>query len=146
MHVYELATGDVLTEGTALVYEPLGDGGFELVGRVRAACSALRRYDGRFREQTLSRLPTRAIAELDALLLGPDVIDGVPGDPPPRPDGTDKAPSREAEETTLARLRADPGRASLESAFAEISKLARLRAVGLPDDLFADVHPRVVRA
>jgi hypothetical protein len=108
----------------------------------RAARSALRRYDERFRERTLSRLSPKTLAELDALLLGPDSSHGArPGSDPP--DGT---PSLEAEEATLSRLRADPGRASLESAFAEISKLARLRAVGLPGDLFADVQPRVVRA
>ncbi|MDP9474213.1 MAG: Tn3 family transposase [Actinomycetota bacterium] len=108
----------------------------------RAARSALRRYDERFREQTLSRLPPRAIAELDALLLGPDAR-------PTAPSGADvpgEASSGEAEEATLSRLRADPGRASLESAFAEVAKLARLRAVGLPDGLFEGVQPKVVRA
>ena len=112
-------------------------------GRVeRATRSALRRYDERFRERTLSRLPPGAIAELDALLLGPDALRGAP----PGPDGADEARLREAEEATLSRLRADPGRASLQSAFAEIAKLARLRAVGLPNDLFEGVQPRVVRA
>ena len=100
-------------------------------GRVeRAARSALRRYDERFRERTLSRLSRGTLAELDAL-LGPGATDvATPGD---------------ADELALSRLRADPGRASLESAFAEIAKLARLRTVGLPHDLFADVQPKVIR-
>ena len=105
----------------------------------RAARSALRRYDERFRQRTLLRLPPRAIAELDALLLGPDALQGAPL-------GADEARLREAEEATLSRLRADPGRASLESAFAEIAKLARLRALGLPEKLFEGVQPKVVRA
>ena len=113
-------------------------------GRVeRAARSALRRYDERFRKQTYSRLPPRTIAELDALVLGG--FDALP-DASPGSDGADEARLRESEETTLSRLRSDPGRASLESAFTEISKLARLRAVGLPEGLFADVQPKVVRA
>lgn len=37
-------------------------------------------------------------------------------------------------------------RASAESARTEIAKLSRLREVGLPDDLFRDVSPKVVRA
>ncbi len=112
-------------------------------GRVeRAARSALRRFDERFRERTLSRLSPETLSELDALLLGPDTLHGAPAGP----EGADGARSREAEEATLSRLRADPGRASLESAFAEIAKLARLRAVGLPDSLFEGVQPKVVRS
>jgi len=109
----------------------------------RAARSALRRYDGRFRQQTFSRLPPGAIAELDALLGVPDALHEAPLGPD---GGADEARSRETEQTALSRLRADPGRASLESAFAEIAKLARLRAVGLPEDLFEGVQPKVVRA
>ncbi len=112
-------------------------------GRVeRAARSALRRYDERFREQTLSRLSSETLAEIDALLLGSNALHGALVGP----EGADGARSREAEEATLSRLRADPGRASLNSAFAEIAKLARLRDLGLPDDLFEGVQPRVVRA
>ena len=107
----------------------------------RAVRSALRRYDERFCAITLSRLSPASLAELDALLLGPDVLPGASAGP-----GGVEAPLRAEEEATLSRLRADPGRASLESAFAEIAKLARLRAVGLPYDLFADVQPKVVRA
>jgi TnpA family transposase len=108
----------------------------------RVARSALRRYDEAFREKVLSRLSPEALAGLDALLLGPDALHGAPIGP----DGADEARSREAEEATLSRLRADPGRASLESAFAEISKLVRLRALGLPEGLFEEAQPKVVRA
>lgn len=50
------------------------------------------------------------------------------------------------EEPTLARLRSDPGRAGVEGARTELSKLARLRELALPDDLFQDAAPRMVRA
>lgn len=76
-------------------------------GRVeRAARSALRRYDERFREQTLSRLPSETLAELDALLLGPDALHGTP----PGSDGAGEARPRQVEEATLSQLRADPSR------------------------------------
>jgi TnpA family transposase len=41
-------------------------------------------------------------------------------------------------------LRHDPGRPSLEAALGEIAKLARLRDLGLPPDLFAGLAPKVV--
>ena len=72
------------------------------------AVLGLRRSDEGRREQTLSRLPSRAVAELDALLLGPNVLPGAPVGL----DGVVEAPSRESEEANLYRLRADPGRAS----------------------------------
>lgn len=73
-------------------------------GRVeRAARSALRRYDARFREQALSRLSPETLTELNALLSRPETLHGVP----PGPDGADEARSEEA---ALSRLCADPGR------------------------------------
>ena len=47
---------------------------------------------------------------------------------------------------TLARLRADPGRAGVEGTRAEIAKLERLRGFRLPHDLFEDVAPKVLKA
>ena len=41
-------------------------------------------------------------------------------------------------------LRHDPGRASLESALGEITKLQRLRQLELPSDLFVDLAPKVL--
>ena len=112
-------------------------------GRVdRLVRSALRSYDERFCQVTLRRLSRNSIAEMDALLSNPDVPEDVPedvagGDAGGRPSGS---------QPTLARLRNDPGRASAKSARTEIAKLSRLRGVGLPDDLFRDVSPKVVRA
>ncbi len=45
----------------------------------------------------------------------------------------------------FVQLRADPGRSSLESVLKEISKLQRIAALGLPDDLFADVPSKVLQ-
>ncbi|MGF1470117.1 MAG: Tn3 family transposase [Rubrobacteraceae bacterium] len=105
-------------------------------GRVeRVVRSALRSYDERFCETTLGRLSDNAVAEMDALPSGTDAAE-------------DEASSGLAElnEPTLARLRSDPGRAGVEGARAELSKLSRLRELGLPEDLFRDSAPKVVRA
>jgi TnpA family transposase len=110
-------------------------------GRVdRLVRSSLRNYDGRFCRATLGRLSRSSVAEVDALLSEPDV---------PEDAARDAAGSRGSsarKQPTLARLRNDPGRASAESARAEIAKLSRLRGVGLPEDLFQEVSPKVVRS
>ena len=46
---------------------------------------------------------------------------------------------------TLHDLRTDPGPVGLDSLLFEIKKLLRLRQVGLPTDLFADLTPQVLR-
>ena len=43
-------------------------------------------------------------------------------------------------------LKGDPGPPTLATALTEIGKLEHLRALGLPDDLFARVPPKVLRA
>ena len=46
----------------------------------------------------------------------------------------------------LEELRADPGRASLETVLAEIAKLEQVRALLLPLDLFAALSPTVLKS
>lgn len=118
----------------ALKVEPPTPGRTERLVR-----SALRSYDERFCENTLERLSENSVAEIDALLSEPDARE----DTVVEDDGG--GPSRQRE-PTLARLRNDPGRASAESARTEIAKLAHLRGLGLPEDLFADASTKVVRA
>ena len=109
-------------------------------GRIeRVVRSALGRYDERFCRTTLARLSQSTLAGMDALLLEPGAVEGAVED-----EAGNDASGRE--EPTLARLRADPGRAGVEGARAELGKLARLRELGLPDDLFQDTAPKVVRA
>ncbi len=105
-------------------------------GRIeRVVRSALRSYDGRFCETTLERLSGSTLAEMDVLLSEPDTVEDWNG-----------GYVEGREEPTLARLRSDPGRAGVEGVRAELSKLSRLRELGLPEDLFQDTAPRVVRA
>jgi hypothetical protein len=49
------------------------------------------------------------------------------------------------EDLTLQDLRADPGPTGLESVLQEVNKLARLRQIDLPTDLFAELSPRVLQ-
>jgi hypothetical protein len=44
----------------------------------------------------------------------------------------------------LASIRSDPGNVSLNTMLTEIAKLEAVRAVGLPDEVFADIAPKVV--
>jgi hypothetical protein len=41
-------------------------------------------------------------------------------------------------------IRSDPGAVSLNTMLTEIAKLEAVRAIGLPDDVFADVSPKIV--
>lgn len=105
----------------------------------RMVRSALRSYDERFCETTLGRLSENSVDEMDALLSEPEVS--------AEDAASDGAGGRTSQtQPTLARLRNDPGRASAESARTEIAKLSRLRGISLPDDLFRNVSPKVVRA
>ena len=83
--------------------------------------SALKTYEDGFFAASSARIPTGCRCAMDALL---------------------QAPESGPEATPFCELRADPGRASLESVLNEIAKLRRIVALGLPEDLFAGVSPR----
>jgi TnpA family transposase len=95
----------------------------------RVLGSARAGHDAQFTARTLSRLSEGATLRL-ARLVGdaPDVavVGGGPG--------------------FLAELKADPGRVGLRTLLEEIEKLERVRAIGLPADLFADASERQVTA
>ncbi len=120
----------------ALKIEPPTPGRIERVVR-----TAIRRHDELFCERTSSRLSEATKAEMTALLGATDLSD----DAADETIGGDGA-SGEGEATSLARLRTDPGRVGVESAFAELAKLERLRSLGLPGGIFGDAQPKLVRA
>jgi len=94
----------------------------------RIVASARSTAAARFSETVTARLPADVAARLDALVAEP----------------TDEARDRGRGE--LAELKADPGRASLETLLGEIDKLERARALGLPADLFDDAPEQLVAA
>jgi hypothetical protein len=97
--------------------------------------SAVQREDTRVGNEILHRLSARTQEQLEALL--------GPAEPPV---SDDDAPASTFERALLQELRADPGRATLDNLVQELAKLARIRALPLPPDLFDDLAPSVLHA
>ena len=95
------------------------------VDRVLAAGRA--DAEQRFCAQTVERLSAEAIERLEEL-AGAGREDGAGG------------------RGLLAELKADPGPLGLETLLTEIAKLGRVRAMGLPPDLFASASEKLVAA
>jgi len=104
----------------------------QLTRLVRAALHA---WEARLFAATLARLTPLSLAALEALVAmrPPQAVEAgaTDGQPP-------------AETSTFATLRADPGAVGLESVATEIAKLATIRALDLPADLFHEVGPTVL--
>ncbi|WP_433237421.1 hypothetical protein ACQPYK_28865 [Streptosporangium sp. CA-135522] len=81
--------------------------------------SAGRRSEEAFAEQIMHRLGPMVCSRLEELLAQPGL---------------------------LAQLKADPGALGLDTLLKEIGKLATVRALGLGQELFADVSDRIVAA
>ena len=94
--------------------------------------SAIAEYEREFCEALVSQLSPETQAQLNALLLPTEPLFQDTVDEPGR--------------ALLHELRADSGRASLESAQEEIAKLERARSFHLPPDLFAALSPQVLRS
>jgi hypothetical protein len=97
----------------------------------RIVGSAWTRFEQRFCAEIMARLTAEAIDRLEELVaehgaLAAEVAGGGRG--------------------FFADLNADPGRLGLETLLEEITKLSRVRAIGLPVDLFAGCSERLVAA
>jgi hypothetical protein len=90
--------------------------------------SANRIADERFCAVTVSRLSAEVAQSLWALIAEAGEPDDEDEDRP----------------SFFTELKADPGKLGLETLLAEITKLKRVRAIGLPPDLFTDVAERRV--
>jgi hypothetical protein len=93
----------------------------------RLVRSALAKHDEQLCRRVHERLSPQSVVALDDLL-------------------TPAVPAASKDPATLIELKTDPGPAGLESLLAEVAKLRRLRALGLPSDLFADVTPKTRQA
>ena len=96
----------------------------------RLVRSVVHRHEEALCAAVLTRLPAETAAGLDALLKAPAA----------------DATSGEAGRAPLLALRAGSGQASLQSVGEEADKLARIRALALPADLFADLPSKVLLA
>jgi len=92
--------------------------------------SANRIADERFCALTISRLSADVAQSLWSLIA----------------DTGDVGEDEEDEPSFFTELKADPGKLGLETLLSEITKLKRVRAIGLPPDLFTDVaEKRIAR-
>jgi hypothetical protein len=96
----------------------------------RLVRSVVRRHEETLYAAVLTRLPAETAVGLDALLKAPAA----------------DARSGEVGRAPLLALRAGSGQASLQSVGEEADKLARIRALALPADLFAEVPSKVLLA
>jgi len=95
---------------------------------------AINQYDDAFCANIMAHLSPDTCAALDALLAAP---------------GDDTGAASEESIGSRAQiydLKSDPGRLSVVTARAELHKLATLRAIGVPPDLFAGVAPKVLQS
>lgn len=102
-------------------------------GRIdRLMRSALYAYEEGLYRAVYERLGSDGVARIDTLLAP----DGAADD--------DASAESRAARLTLVDLKADPGRPTLDNVLAQIARLQRVRQLGLPPDLFADVAPKVI--
>jgi TnpA family transposase len=104
----------------------------------RIVRTAVRAYEERLHGAAYDRLTPDIRKRLDALLR-------VSGTDEPRADGPELTPEEQAT-IGLNALRGDPGRASVNSLRDELGKLAVVREIALPADLFAGWSPQELEA
>lgn len=102
------------------------------IERILGAAQAT--FEQRFCQQTEARLSAKTITRLDALVATEEE------------STTPDAQSSGAGRSFLVELKADPGQLGLETLVNEIDKLERVRALGLPADLFTGVSEKLVAA
>ncbi|MDQ6804867.1 MAG: DUF4158 domain-containing protein [Actinomycetota bacterium] len=99
--------------------------GVSRIDRILGSGRAL--FEQQFTAGTVERLPSAAIDALERLIP---------------PTGRDEVSTA----GLLVELKGDPGKASLNTILEEIDKLERVRAIGLPADLFADCSEKLLSA
>lgn len=105
-------------------------------GRIeRIIKSAVRAYESNFFQTTQQKLSPECCTQIDALLSTSETQE-------------EEALSLNESSTKTSLfhyLNSDPGRVSLDSLLSEITKLQHLRKIGLPDNLFKQVSPKVLQ-
>lgn len=90
--------------------------------------SAIRTYEINFFALTHQNLSSQSRTEIDTLL-----------------ETSDSEDEANSNFSLFHYLNSEPGRATLDSFLSEITKLEHLKKVGLPDDLFANISPKVLQ-
>ncbi|MFI7640499.1 Tn3 family transposase [Nonomuraea sp. NPDC049400] len=105
------------------------------IERLAGAAEAM--FEREFTATTVQRLPAAAVAALEDLITVPD----------PVPEGEEEGGEGGAAlRSFLQELKEDPGPLQLETLLAEIVKLERVKAIGLPETLFEGTSEKVVEA
>jgi TnpA family transposase len=100
----------------------------------RLVRTALRSFETSFCATTCQRLSPQVRERLEALLLPEQSETSDPQEPP------------ESGWAVLTGLLADPGPPNLESLLEEVAKLDQIRALGLPENLFDNISPKVLQS
>lgn len=100
----------------------------------RLVGSTAHQYEEQFCQAVARRLSPEVQARLEALLVASDAVEPM----------SSETPRSEIPRSVLHYLKTDPGRASVEGLLEEVAKLERLRAVGVPTDLFRQIPQKVV--
>ncbi len=96
---------------------------------------AIAKYEADFAEQILNKLTPEMTEQIDVLLC----TEETESDESAKPSG------KKLKMSDFAFLKTDPGAIGLGSFLTEIEKLKRIRAVGLPTDLFEGRSPKRVK-
>ena len=97
--------------------------------------SAVANYETDFAEQTLNKLTPEMTEQIDVLLSTEET----------ESDESIEQSDKKSKMSDFAFLKTDPGAVGLGSFLTEIAKLKRIRAVGLPTNLFEKRSPKLVK-
>ena len=99
---------------------------------------AIHQHETSFTNQIYSQLTPTQISQIDLLLTTQDT--NQTQNPSP-----ESQPTAKIKTSDFAFLKTDPGPVGLGSFLTEIDKLKRIRAVGLPPNLFDQISPKLVK-
>ncbi|WP_339167699.1 Tn3 family transposase [Brevibacillus sp. FSL L8-0520] len=97
--------------------------------------SAIHTYEENFFQTAYQKLPSSTLAKIDSLINSIAYLE----------IDDEEVSGEENGQLSFHELKADPGRAGLESVLKEINKLRTIRNLELPDDLFKDIPQKVLK-
>jgi TnpA family transposase len=100
----------------------------------RLVRSAVRTHEAEIFDGTAAKLFPSTRKAMDAL-----IDSSLPSDDPDADEGADW------HSTPFSVLKTDPGRVSLKSVLRELEKLRQIETLELPDNLFAEIQPKILR-
>jgi len=110
----------------------------------RVLGSAESMFERHFTERTVDRLSAMSVGKLEELIVVESPVPDAAADGQSAGDGAEQAVRAAAGRAFLQELKEDPAAAQLDTLLAEIVKLERVNAIGLPVGLFEGVSEKVV--